>query len=361
MGFSLRRHYAKRRRSRFLEALRRASYPHPYPDGWYRLGASKSLRRGQVRYLECLGRALAVWRGKDSGEVFVTGAFCPHLGANLAHGQVRGDCIECPFHAWHFAGDGRAVSAPYSATVPARPTAESFPAEEVHGQIFIYHRGGGAKQRADEEVPYPVPRVREIDDGSFAYRGHYNAGRVHAHVIEAMENASDYAHFDYLHRQVRFPWTQIPVPGFEQEHSLRLGFDEDSHAVRKVLQSESVITFAGRQIERTRANTTVTLTGAGSILNFRVALRGVGEVELILTQLPVAPLCQQVDFRWFSDRNVPRLLAWYAVGSIVSQYRRDVAIWEAKIFRESPTLCRNDGPVMPLRRWYSQFFPRQSS
>lgn len=357
MGISSRRRNAKGGASRFLDGLRLASYPHPYPDGWYRLADSRSLRRGQALYLECLGRALVVWRGRDSGEVFAMEAFCPHLGANLAHGTVRNDCIECPFHAWQFTGDGRPAHVPYCAATPTKAAAESFPVAEAHGQIFMYHRSSGAKQRADEEVPYPVPRVQEIDDGTLVYRGHHSAGRVSMHVIEVVENASDYAHFGHLHDRVNIPWTQLHAPGVRFEYATHLDLDDDRERFSKTLRTESVVKLFGRCIERSRTSTTVTLTGAGSIVNFRVELPDAGDIELILTQLPVAPLCQQVNLRWFADRRVPRLLSWYIAGGIMSQLRNDVAIWEAKIFRASPTLCRDDGPVMPLRRWYSQFFP----
>ena len=169
MGLFTRR--SKRRGPRFCDELRLASYPDPYPDGWYRLLGSKSLRRGQVRCIECLGRALVVWRSEDADDVSVMAAFCPHLGANLGRGRVCKDRIECPFHAWQFTGDGRVARVPYSATVPSGVVTESFPVQEVQGQIYIYHRSAGARQQAGEEVPYPVPRIREVDDGSFAFRG----------------------------------------------------------------------------------------------------------------------------------------------------------------------------------------------
>ena len=337
--------------------LRLASYPPPYPDGWYRVLGSKSLRRGQVRYIECLGRALVVWRSEDADDVFAMSAFCPHLGANLAHGRVCRNRIECPFHAWQFTGDGRAARVPYSDTVPTRVATESFPVQEVHGQIFMYHRGGGARQQAGEAVPYPVPRIPEVDDGSFVFRGHHDAGRVRMHMIELIENAADPAHFTYLHNRMNVPWTQIPVPGVELEHSARLDFDDDREPWRMPVLLETVLRVFGHRIERTRAKTRVTYTGAGSILNLRITLPGVGDVEIVQTQLPVAPLEQQVDFHWFADRRVPRLLVWYAVGNWVSQWGNDVHIWKDKAFMAPPMLCRDDGPVMRLRRWYQQFFP----
>jgi cholesterol 7-desaturase len=61
------------------------------------------------------GENFAVFRG-ESGEAFVLDAYCPHLGVNMAVGGcVKGDTLECPFHAWRFRGDdGKCVAIPYS-------------------------------------------------------------------------------------------------------------------------------------------------------------------------------------------------------------------------------------------------------
>ena len=47
---------------------------------------SRDLARGEVKQVEALGQNLAVFRGTDTGVVFVTEAYCPHLGANIAVG-----------------------------------------------------------------------------------------------------------------------------------------------------------------------------------------------------------------------------------------------------------------------------------
>ncbi len=347
--------------TRLARELRRASYPPPYPDGWYRLLNSAQLRRGQLRYLECLGRALVIWRSEHSDDVFAMEAFCPHLGANLAHGKVRGSRVECPFHAWQLTGDGRVARVPYSDTPPQRSITESFPVEEVHGQILMYHRGGGTPQHAGENVPCPAPRVAEIDDGSFVYRGHNDAGRARVHMIELIENAADPAHFARLHNRMHVPWTRIPIPGVELEHFPRTDFDTDTEPWRLSLPIETMVKIRGRRITASRSRAVVTYTCAGGILNLRITTPGVGVVEIIQTQLPIGPLEQQVDFRWFAEPAIPRIVVWYIVGNWVSQWRNDVRIWQSKVFRDTPTLSRGDGPVMRLRRWYSQFYPESET
>ena len=140
-------------RPRPSPVLRESTYPPPYPDGWYRLAASSELCPGKLLYRECLGRQLVIYRGEDGESVHAMSAFCPHMGANLAGGRVRGDRIECPFHRWQLGGDGRVACIPYSDARPSRTLQETFPVREVHGQVFIYHRNGDAPARFDDDPP----------------------------------------------------------------------------------------------------------------------------------------------------------------------------------------------------------------
>ena len=91
-------------RARRLRKL--GNTPPPFPNGWlvskyflrriifsfyppvtrFVLLESREVGRGEVRQVEALGLNLAVFRGSESGAVFVTDAYCPHLGANIAVG-----------------------------------------------------------------------------------------------------------------------------------------------------------------------------------------------------------------------------------------------------------------------------------
>ena len=336
-------------------AARLSSYPHPYPTGWYRLSDSASLRPGGLRHIECLGRQLVLWRSED-GAPHVMHAFCPHLGANLSHGRVRGDCIECPFHRWRFSGDGRAAHVPYSDHVPQGVLTEPFPVQEVHGQLFVYHACGSGGRDGTGQPPYPVPRIPEVDAGTFAFRGAHDAGRVRMHLLEFAENSVDRAHFQPLHGQMRIPWTRLPVPGVQVEH------DADWRVDRTVpwkmyFFDNAVLRILGRRVERAGAHARIAFFGPGGVVKFRFTMPGRGDIEMYQTHLPVGPLEQQVDFRWFADRRLPRLLVWYVVGNWISQWQRDIEIWENKIYQQHPRLCRDDGPVFQLRQWYRQFLP----
>ena len=91
--------------------VRLATYPPPFPAGWYPLSMSDDLACGESKLVQALGQQLVVFRGED-GQVAALDAYCPHLGANLAGGRVREGCIECPFHRWTFDGDGQVTAIP---------------------------------------------------------------------------------------------------------------------------------------------------------------------------------------------------------------------------------------------------------
>lgn len=102
-------------RMRKLRKIGINELPPPYPNGWYSILESSSLKPGKATSVSCLGETFAVYRTAE-GKVNVLDAYCPHLGANLGvGGRVEGDNIVCPFHQWSFRGtDGQCTNVPYS-------------------------------------------------------------------------------------------------------------------------------------------------------------------------------------------------------------------------------------------------------
>jgi len=315
------------------------------------------LKPKQVEAVHYFGRDLVIYR-TESGQACLVDPICPHLGANLAGGRVRGNRVECPFHRWQLGGDGRIACVP-DGSPPARRRQETLPIRELHGQVFVYHSGAGGPARCDDEPPYEIPRIPEVDEGSFVHRGHHDAGRIRMHLIEFAENSVDFAHFAPIHGRMFVPWTSIPVPGVEIEHAAEWKIDPDRAHLAYFL-NRAVLRIFGRKIERTGANAVITFVGPGGVVAFRFTIPDVGQIAMFQTHLPISPLEQQVDFRWFADRKIPRLLVSYVIGNWISQWRNDIEIWENKIYLPLPTLSKRDGPVHRMRRWYRQFYPEPS-
>ncbi len=92
------------------ESARAATYPPPYPEGWYVVARDGDIGN-RPRRVRCVGDDIVLFRGSE-GRIHAIAAHCPHMGANLADGRVRDGCLECPFHGWRFAGDGELTGLP---------------------------------------------------------------------------------------------------------------------------------------------------------------------------------------------------------------------------------------------------------
>lgn len=337
--------------------MRERTYPPPYPDGWYRVAPSSELPRGGRRYIECLGQQMVLFRSDVDDSVHAMGAFCPHLGANLADGCVKGGNLKCPFHGWELAGDGRVANIPYAKRLPTRTLQPTWPICERYGQIFVYHRAGAAPD-ASTAPAHEFPRIADLDDGRLVFRGKHDADTVHMHLLEFAENSVDFQHFTPRHGKMFVPWTRLKVPGIAIEHEAVWEIETDPKLRHLAyFRNNAILKVFGRPVQSTRASALITFYGPAGVVTFRFTIPDVGDILIFHTHLPVGPLEQKVDFMWFAEPNVPRLLVSYVVGNWVSQWRNDVSIWENKIHRPRPVLVQEDGPIHRLRRWFSQFYP----
>jgi cholesterol 7-dehydrogenase len=301
--------------------------------------------------VEALGEDLALFRGA-SGAVFALAAHCPHLGANLAGGQLVGDCLQCPFHGWRFRGDGRLDHVPgLDAAPPLR--ARGWPVHEAHGMVFVYH----GPLAVDGEPPYLPDLWPELSTAGYRHLGRHAPRDVAMHLLEFAENSVDLQHFAVLHGRMLFPWTQWTVPGIELRHRASWRADPERPWIAH-FEDDADLLFRGQPIPRTSGHGHAVFLGPASVVAFRISIPP-GDVVILQTHTPHGgpgdPLRLRVRFSWWAEPAVPRLLAWYVVGNWVSQWWQDVAIWERKVHVARPALSRLDGPVHELRRWFRQF------
>jgi len=121
-----------------------------YPASWYLFCTGDDLARGPLsRYV--LGMDIVAFR-TESGQVVAMDGRCAHLGADLGRGQVRGECIQCPFHGWRYGPDGRCRHIPGGEPVPPATRRRVYPALERHGLIFFFN---------GETASFPLPFIAD--------------------------------------------------------------------------------------------------------------------------------------------------------------------------------------------------------
>jgi nitrite reductase/ring-hydroxylating ferredoxin subunit len=109
-----------------------------YDKQWYPICLSTDLTAGQVISREFLNGRVVVYRG-DSGQPHVLSAFCRHMGADLAVGQVVGENIRCAFHHWSYNGTGECVHIASGDTAPKDTKLFNFPTRESLGLIWAFN------------------------------------------------------------------------------------------------------------------------------------------------------------------------------------------------------------------------------
>mmetsp|Transcript_51610 Transcript_51610/g.70331 ORF Transcript_51610/g.70331 Transcript_51610/m.70331 type:complete len:166 (-) Transcript_51610:254-751(-) len=156
------------------------------------------------------------------------------------------------------------------------------------------------------------------------------------------------------------PFTDWTIPGLTVNHrpTWRAGsLASDKHL--SWFTDGADLSWLGTPIPESGAEATITFIGPASIVSFKFETK-LGNIILFQTHTPVKALRQTVQFHWFADRSMPRLLVWYVVGNWLAQWRNDLSVWENKKFAAKPCLVKGDGPMMSQRRWYKQFYPKDS-
>lgn len=304
----------------------------PFPNGWFRIAYSSDLKKGAVTPIQALGKELVLFRGED-GKPRVLDAHCPHLGAHLGYGgQVKGNEIACPFHDWSFNGDGECTHIPYCEKLPKKARIAPHRVCEKNGLIFIYHHAQG------EAPDHYLPTLPETDSkrwGGFV-KFHWN---VRVHIQEVAENALDLPHFEKVH-------AYMDIPALSQ-------FDIDKHMFTINVQAKrKVMGIVGK------SEMEITYHGLG-VVHATVKTRPI-ELKVILTTTPVD--LEHVDIHiavLYRKNRIPMrnvIVEHYLKKEIAIDFAHDIPLWENKKYFDRPVLCKDDGPIMQVRKWARQFY-----
>jgi phenylpropionate dioxygenase-like ring-hydroxylating dioxygenase large terminal subunit len=162
------------------------------PNQWYVVLESKEVRKGKPVGVTRMGEKMVFWRDTQ-GKIACAVDLCPHRGVALSAGKVLGDCIQCPFHGFEFDSTGRCTLIPangHTAEVPKAIKAKAYPAQELHGFIYIWWG------EAREDYP-PLPDFDYMRDPNLVYSTATDVWN--AHYSRVIENQLDVVHVPFVH------------------------------------------------------------------------------------------------------------------------------------------------------------------
>lgn len=164
----------------------------PQPEGWYAVALSEEVSADKPYGCEFLSGRVVVYR-RASGEPVVLSARCPHMGADLALGDVRGDDIRCTYHHFCFGPKGDCTSIPSEGPIPSAAKVYGYRCTERFGVIWAYN---GCVDGA--EPLFPAPSVRDYAEDELLF----HARRTNVFDVSPwlnIGNTFDFLHLRYVH------------------------------------------------------------------------------------------------------------------------------------------------------------------
>lgn len=135
------------------------------------------------------GQRMVIYR-KASGDAVALEDFCPHRGAPLSLGFVRGDNLVCGYHGLAMACSGHADSMP-GQRVKGFPPIRSFPVIERYGYIWVWP-GDAAQATPDKLHHLEWTESEEWNFGGGLYH-------VNCDYRLMIDNLMDLTHENYVH------------------------------------------------------------------------------------------------------------------------------------------------------------------
>ena len=316
-------------------------FPMPIPYGWFFVHYSDELAVGDVKTLRYFGEDLVLFRN-EAGAPGMLDAYCPHLGAHLGHGgQVKGDSIQCPFHAWQFRPDGFCSGIPYASQIPPKlltePAAQCWPLVERNGVIWAWYH-------PEKKAPWFEVQAHEELQPGLGWSQHRREWRFASNPQEIAENGVDMAHFQFVHKMEAVPEGQSSYEG---------------HIRTSSAQGVSTLTLPDGS-SKTVARTVKTVqNGAGQKFT---RISGLVDLALMVLATPVEADLVELRFciNWptVAEDSADYRMVEMAIESLCGQkgIEGDIPIWENKIYRAKPLLCDGDGPIFRFRKYFEQFY-----
>ena len=174
------------RRARSVDGPSLANYWHPM--------ALVSDVDEQPRRFTLLGEDVVAFR--HAGGISAMRDLCIHRGTRLSLGTVVDDRIVCPYHGWEYDCTGACVhipSLPPGSSIPTKARTDVYRTEEMYGLVWV--------ALADPVAPIPFwPEDDAWGENSAFTVFMRDSSTWNANAGRIVENASDFSHFNFLHR-----------------------------------------------------------------------------------------------------------------------------------------------------------------
>ncbi|GIN21861.1 MAG TPA: aromatic ring-hydroxylating dioxygenase subunit alpha [Bacillus bacterium] len=158
-------------------------------EDWLVACRSQDVKEKPIQVI-LMGERLAIFRNSNGIHAFKD--LCIHRGAALSLGEVKNDCLVCPYHAWEYDESGNCIKIPQlpeGKPIPKKAKAVRYACVEKYGFIWVNLAGN-----QPEFFPYP-----EMDGTQFR-NVIWGPQEVQAKPPRIIENFLDVGHLAVVHQ-----------------------------------------------------------------------------------------------------------------------------------------------------------------
>ena len=324
---------------------------YPYPNGWYSIMVSSTLKNGDLVAKKFMGRDVVVFRTM-SGKVCIMDAYCPHMGAHFAYGgTIEGETVRCPFHGFCFDTKGDCTKTGYGTKPPSNAKARTYPCEEVNGFILVYYHAEG------KEPDWHIPEI-DLEGWTPMKWIEYD---LRSHPQETSENSVDIGHFSETHGYSKVEQLSEPVIdgpylkvhyGMQRDSFMssimkpvRIQFQGHVHGLGYSFVETKVLNYG---METRHFVQSMPTEGDRIILRIGSSLKKVKKASDINPILSIIP---------------KPILNSLISKAVFKGYKHDVSqdfdIWQNKKYVIRTPLAPGDGPIGMYRIWARQFYQEE--
>lgn len=318
-----------------------------YPRGWFMISSSAALTDVPLA-LTFFGHDFALYRG-HSGAVVLMDAYCPHMGTHLAKnttsyvvidGQIEGDSIRCPYHAWRFGADGKCNDIPYhDGPIPEAACIKTWPVQERYGSIYMWHDPEGG------DPDFDLPDLPEWQATQWVNWQIDELGELVSHPQEIIDNIVDISHLGPIHGST--------LEYFENEFRGHIAIQRQGGGHKTLVEGNAIL------------ETDTWYTGPGILLS---RVTGLYDALMYITHTPVSDgvvrawhgLMVRPGAEHPSEEDIEQSRAFQEASKLA--FLQDFEVWSAKKPAVQVLQLKADGPYHKARQWYGQFYrPREDA
>jgi phenylpropionate dioxygenase-like ring-hydroxylating dioxygenase large terminal subunit len=158
---------------------------------WYAIYESRKVKVKQLIQLKRLNQNLILWRSSE-GEVICMENRCPHRGAELSLGCLKGDSVRCAYHGIQYNVNGDCIHIPahgQGGAIPKGLQVKKYVIREAHGLVWFWW---GEPKPVLPEIPWfqQVTATNYEQTGTIVYPISF---------IRLMESNFDGYHSEHIH------------------------------------------------------------------------------------------------------------------------------------------------------------------